>query len=406
MDRLSPHPRRDATRTNAKRWHASWIHNVERFHPDPAELLDERMSALSLGTLSSYRSSKRAWFALVSMLAIAALLLILFDATIRTSALETWQRMAAMQPRMLALIVLLKIGQAIFSAMIWRNILCAAYPKEDISYKFVLGVDQGQDAINAIAPAKAGTWALLSAFRFSIPGARMPTMLGVWAVQSIGFFVFAVINMIVLAITVPGAVGDRPSIFSAVTNFFANRPFVAWPALLIMALIAVVAVFRLRPAISRTRKQLALGGAILGSPRRYLLIVFLPTAMNMVFRCAVSIALLSSFDIPVTPATVSLSLASQSVAGAVKVTPGGLGTTQAINVVAFQAFASAEAVTAYSLTETALTAIISLLIGIVALFWAFGWTRSRTMLSRRSQLMADFQRRVAREKRISDSNLG
>ena len=364
------------------------------------------MSALGLGTLTSYRASKRAWFALVSMLAVAAVLLILFDATIRTSALDTWRRMAAVQPRMLALICALKIGQAIFSAMIWRNILCAAYPNQDISYKFVLGVDQGQDAINAIAPAKAGTWALLSAFRFSIPGARMPTMLGVWAVQSIGFFVFAVINMIVLAITVPSAVGDRTSIFTSIANFFTNRPFVAWPALAVVALVAVVAAIRMRPAISRTRKQLVLGAAILGTPRSYLLRVFLPTALNMVFRCAVSIALLSSFDIPVTPATVSLSLASQSVAGAVKVTPAGLGTTQAINVVAFQAFASAEAVTAYSLTETALTAIISLLIGIVALFWAFGWTRSRTMFHRRTQLMADFQRRIAREKRISDSNLG
>ncbi len=139
---------------------------MERFHPAPAELLDVHMSALSMGTLSSYRTNKRAWFALVSMLGIAAALFIVFNDALRTSALETLQRMADIQPRMLALIFILKIGQAIFSAMIWRNILCAAYPNEDVSYKFVLGVDQGQDAINAIAPAKAGTWALLSAFRF------------------------------------------------------------------------------------------------------------------------------------------------------------------------------------------------------------------------------------------------
>ncbi len=101
-----------------------------------------------------------------------------------------------------------------------------------------------------------------------------------------------------------------------------------------------------------------------------------------------------------------LAIASQSVSSAIKVTPGGLGTTQAINVVAFQSFASAETVTAYSLTEMVLGAITSLVIAIVALLWAFGWTRSRTMLRRRTQLMADFQRRTASEKRMSDGDLG
>jgi len=362
------------------------------------------MSLLSLETLSSYRASKRAWFALVSMLAIAAVLLIFFNAAIRTSALETWQRMVALQPRMLALIFLLKIGQAIFSAMIWRNILCAAYPNEAISYKFVLGVDQGQDAINAIAPAKAGTWALLSAFRFAIPGARMPTMLGVWAVQSIGFFVFMTINTIILAVTIPGYAGDRSDSIAHIWQTATARPYISLPLLLALLAIAFLAARRVRPAVTRTREQLKLGGAILGSPKRYFLLVFVPTACCFLFRCAIAVTLMSAFSIPITLATVALAIASQSVSSAVKITPGGIGTTQAINVVAFQSFASAETITAYSLTEMALGAITSLLIGVVALFWEFGWTRSRSMLRNRSQLMTDFQRRAAREKRMSDSN--
>jgi uncharacterized membrane protein YbhN (UPF0104 family) len=379
---------------------------MERFHPAPAELLDVHMSALSMGTLSSYRTNKRAWFALVSMLGIAAALLIVFNDALRTSALETLQRMADIQPRMLALIFILKIGQAIFSAMIWRNILCAAYPNEDVSYKFVLGVDQGQDAINAIAPAKAGTWALLSAFRFSIPGARMPTMLGVWAVQSIGFFVFMTINTIILAITIPGYAGDRSGSIANIGRIATTRPYISLPLLLILLAIAFLAARRVRPAVARTREQLKLGGAILGSPKRYFLLVFLPTACCFLFRCAIAVALMSAFSIPITLATVALAIASQSVSSAIKVTPGGLGTTQAINVVAFQSFASAETVTAYSLTEMALGAITSLVIAFVALLWAFGWTRSRTMLRRRTQLLADFQRRVAREKRLNDSEAG
>ena len=368
-----------------RQWHAFWFVIDKQIRSDLAEGVDDSLSAISgFGALAAYRSDKRAWFVLVSLLGIAAAMLLIFDASARQPVIETWRQMADLQPKMLGLVCLLKLGQALCSAAIWRNILTAAYPDRPISYKFVLGVDQGQDAINSVAPAKAGTWALLSAFRLSIPGSKMPTMLGVWAVQSIGFAFFAIVNMIVLALTAPSAANDQSSMPANAVRFIGDHPVLLTALIALAALVAVFAARRLHPAIVRTRKQLRLGGAILGSPKRYLLLVFLPTAACTAFRVAIVITLLSAFAIPVTVATVALAIASQSVAGAVKVTPGGIGTTQAISIVALQSFASVEAVTAYSLTDTALNGITSLLIGVVALFWTFGWTRSKLLIRRRA----------------------
>jgi len=92
----------------------------------------------------------------------------------------------------------------------------------------------------------------------------------------------------------------------------------------------------------------------------------------------------------VTVETVALALGSHALAGAVRVTPGGPGTTQVADVVALGAYAPAEVVTAWSLAEIALNALVSLAVSVVALFSLAGLRGSRLLLAhlRRGELAA------------------
>jgi len=70
----------------------------------------------------------------------------------------------------LALAVALKTAESAFIGLSWRGILDAAYPNANLSFKTAWGASQGGTAINAVAPAQAGTATMIGIFRKSIPG--------------------------------------------------------------------------------------------------------------------------------------------------------------------------------------------------------------------------------------------
>jgi hypothetical protein len=171
-------------------------------------------------------------------------------------------------------------------------------------------------------------------------------------------------------------------------------------AALLGGAVAVVAI-RKRVRLAELRRNLAAGFAILRSPARYGLLLFLPALGSYALRCAAYAVLLDAYGIPVTVWTVALALGSHALAGAVRLTPGGLGTTQVADVVALSAYASADVVTAYSLAELALNGLVSALVSVVALGSLIGWRGSRRLLGhlRRGELSAGLRAVGARQHR-------
>ena len=64
-----------------------------------------------------------------------------------------------------------------------RNILRAAYPRGGLSFKTAWGASQGGTAIKALAPAQAGTAAMIGIFRTSIPGSSVAGVTSATVVQ-------------------------------------------------------------------------------------------------------------------------------------------------------------------------------------------------------------------------------
>jgi hypothetical protein len=81
-------------------------------------------------------------------------------------------RIGDVSPYWLVLALALKTAESAFIGLVWRNILRAAYPKSDLSFKRAWGASQGGTAVNALVPAQGGTAAMIGIFRSSIPGHR------------------------------------------------------------------------------------------------------------------------------------------------------------------------------------------------------------------------------------------
>jgi hypothetical protein len=61
-------------------------------------------------------------------------------------------------------------------------------------------------------------------------------------------------------------------------------------------------------------------------------------------------------------------------------TPGGAGVTQAFNVASLKGITSAANATAYSVSQELVTTAWNLLLGIVLMVWAFGWSGGKQLV--------------------------
>lgn len=332
------------------------------------------------------RSHRATAIAIVALVAVVALVLI--EPGLRSLAAATWRELRGISLPWLALIVLARIGQAIFSAICWRNALNAAFPRAPLPLRLVLGLDQGQDALNTLTPARGGTITLIATLRLMIRGATTPKLLGVLAIQNLPFLVFGLILAAVLAIGLPDRARDDSGLLTDITEFARNHPL--WTGLTIVVLIggALVALYLARARIDQARKELRDGLALLGSPGRYVRLVGLPAFASYAFRWVGTIGLLAAFGIPVTFWTAALAIGSNAASGAIRVTPGGVGPTQAVDVIALGAYASAETVTAFSLAGLAVSAVVSTVLALFGLLTAGNGKGLRAMLRARRKTNA------------------
>jgi hypothetical protein len=72
---------------------------------------------------------------------------------------------------------------------------------------------------------------------------------------------------------------------------------------------------------------------------------------------------------------------SHMLSGLFAITPGGVGQTQALDVATLRRYAPAGNVAAFSITQDSVMTIWNVILGIVVMLWAFGFTEMRTLLS-------------------------
>jgi uncharacterized membrane protein YbhN (UPF0104 family) len=285
----------------------------------------------------------------------------------------------------LVIALALKTVESALLAVGWRNILHAAYPSSNLSFKTAWGASQGGTAINAVMPAQAGTVAMVGIFRKSIPGSSVAGITSAAVVQSLFFTVVSVLVVISTAIFRPRVV-SKGSPSDETGGFFRSHPVLVAVLIVAIAAALVFAWPRLKPRLLATWKNVKQGAAIFRDRRRYLERVALPSAGSYGCRIGVNVVFMAAFGIPVTLYTAFLVASSHMLSGIFALTPGGVGQTQALDVATLRRYASSGDVAAFSVTQDAVMTIWNIVLGLGVACWAFGFDRVKLLVLRRVRL--------------------
>ena len=296
-------------------------------------------------------------------------------------------RIGDVSPYWLLVALALKTCESAFLGLTWRNILRAAYPKGGLSFKTAWGASQGGTAINALAPAQAGTAAMIGIFRTSIRGASVAGVTSAAFVQSTFFIALSVLMVIGVAVSKPHTV-SKGSPADESGNFFSSHPLLI-PLVVVALIVLLVFVWpRIKPRLAKEWRKAKQGAAIFSDWRRYARDVAAPSAASYACRIGVNIVFMAAFHLPVTAFTVFLVASSHMLSGIFAITPGGVGQTQALDVATLSQYASTKSVAAFSITQDSILTMWNVLLGIVVMLWAFGWNQVRDLLSKSTHKQA------------------
>jgi uncharacterized membrane protein YbhN (UPF0104 family) len=282
----------------------------------------------------------------------------------------------------------LQTVQTTLTALGWFYILRAGYPHAPLAYRHVLAAYAAGIALNGFLPANIGTLAMLLMFLAIIPGSTFPGILGAMVVQKIFFTIAGTAVYLYLFLSVPGS-------FELQLGGPHDHP--------VLALVLVVGGIALLVILAKIfwRKLQGLwhkakeGGAILATPRKYLVQVVAPSFVAWLAKLGVVAVFLAAYSIPVTFHTVMSVVGGNSLANTVSATPGGIGVNQAVNAAALNDVTNTSTATAYSIGQQLTVTAWNVLFAVAVVVWAFGWSGGKTLVE---QSYADAKEKASEQK--------
>jgi uncharacterized membrane protein YbhN (UPF0104 family) len=269
---------------------------------------------------------------------------------------ELFDKLGEIPPGTIVAAVILQSAQTTMTALAWFGILRAMPPGHQVRYRVVLASYATAVALNSFLPANIGTWVMLVMFTVLFVGATFPMMLSGLVVQKIPFSVFSLALYLYLFLSVAGSFSVKLGFLSEHTGLIVG---ILIGGLVLIALLG--GTFRRR--LAGLRSQVAGGGAVIRTPRRFLARVVAPSLGSY----------LGAYGIPVTFHNVATVTASNSISNSVSATPGGVGVTQALNATALSGSTDAATATAYSISQQLVTSAWNVIFGLILVSWVFGW---------------------------------
>jgi uncharacterized membrane protein YbhN (UPF0104 family) len=293
-----------------------------------------------------------------------------------------WRSIRAVPAEYLLAAVAVQALQTVLTATTWLFVLRAAYHETHIPFAPVLAAYAVGTAMNGVVPASLGTVVMLYILLAAIPTSTFSGLLAAAVVQKLAFAGLSGLIYVYLFLSVPGS-------FSLQLGNLHDHP-VLIPLVALLALAALFLVGRaLWPRLHKQWLRAKQGGAILGSPRNYLLRVFLPSVAGYSAKLAGAAIFLAAFAIPVTFDSVVHVVGGNSIAGATAVTPGGAGVNEAVSVVALAHYTDAQTATAFAVAQHVVGTAWNILFALILVPVVFGWRNGEAMLKSASAAAHD-----------------
>ncbi|MBW8741902.1 MAG: YbhN family protein [Gaiellaceae bacterium] len=285
---------------------------------------------------------------------------------------ELWDTMSEISVGYLIGAVALKTIQTAATALAWYSILRFAYPQH-VRWLDILACYAASVALNGILPANIGTLVMLLMFTTIIAGATFAAILGAYAVQKIFFTLVGIFVYLYLFLSVGGS-------FDIKFEFVHTHPWATGVAVVGGGLLVYLFIRRIWGRVVAWWDDAKEGGGILTRPRAYFLRVFLPSFVGWIASLGVMAVFLAAYSIPVSFHTLMRISGGNSIANVTSVTPGGAGVTQAFNVASLNGIATPAEATAYSVSQQLVTTTWNIILAIVLVVWAFGWSGGKSLV--------------------------
>ncbi len=287
----------------------------------------------------------------------------------------------------LALAALFHLGRIAARSRAWRNVVAAAYPDAAVEWRQVFGGYAAGIGANAVLPGRGGDLLRLYIVKHRVEGATYPTLAATLLADGI-FDLFAATLLIGWALwagILPGA------------DVLPNLPGVDWlwvfknpdQAVVIAGFILAVGLVVVGLAYHRITAfwdRVKQGFEILQTPHRYLREVALWDAADWALRLTAVFFFLHAFGLPATPYNAFAYLVAGSLSTALPLTPGGIGTEQALLVFLFSDVGPASTILAFSVGVKLVIISVNVTLGIAAVALMLGSLRWR------DQVEADAER--------------
>jgi uncharacterized membrane protein YbhN (UPF0104 family) len=286
---------------------------------------------------------------------------------------ELREILPSIEPRYLAIALMLQSAQTLLNALAWRNVLAARYDVSGVRGRQVMAAFCGGEGLNAFLPVQAGTIAYLGMSRALIPGSRVATIAAASVVQNLFFVVFGIgVGAYLFA--------GQPQAVDGTRDLLAQGHPVLVLALVLLLVVAALATRLAWHHLRRFIRQVREGATILGHPHAYVAGVLAPQLASYALRIGVNMTFMAALGLPVTVRAAFLLAAANSISSLLAITPGGVGTQQMLAIVVLRGVAPAGAVAAYSLTQQAVVTAWNIVFGLGVMAAVFGWSATTTLL--------------------------
>jgi uncharacterized membrane protein YbhN (UPF0104 family) len=263
-------------------------------------------------------------------------------------------QVAALDGRFLLAALVLQLANLGFRALVWRNVLVAAYPDRPVPLTSVFGASVAGGALNAFIPARGGELVKLALVRSRIAGSTFATIA---ATLSVVLLLDALLGGVLLATL--AAFGVAP---------VSVPPVGILPIALGAVVLGCVAVaIKLRPRRAQSLlSHLAQGTRVLKKPSLYVRTVLPFQLVALASRIGVAFFVLSAFGIEAGIATAALVVVFNGLSTVVPV-PGGVGTQQLLAAYALRGIAPLAGAVSFSVGLQVGVTAVNTLVGLTAL---------------------------------------
>jgi uncharacterized membrane protein YbhN (UPF0104 family) len=278
----------------------------------------------------------------------------------------------------LGLAVLCHLGRILARSRAWRNVIAAAYPDREVEWRQVFGGYVAGIGTNALVPGRGGDLVRLYIVKHRVEGATYPTLGATLLADGI-FDFFAASLLLIWALyagVLPG--GDvLPSLPGIDWFWVFKNPAQALVIAGFFLAIALVVVGLAYGRVTAFWERVRQGLKILRTPRRYLREVALWDATDWALRLVAVFFFLHAFGLPATAYNTFAYQVAGSLATALPLTPGGIGTEQALLVYVFSGVAGSSKILAFSVGVKLVTITINVALGAGAIAIMLGSLRWR-----------------------------